>query len=205
LLYDLSRLAPEAFPREEVYMIRTVRDTALLFLVLVGTLGIAAAFSLSAQQRPLPEGYVVPGPVAARGLAPKMRAEQLPTAASRTFEITFGSGDEVMSGLTEFAEKNHITSAYVTGIGGLSTATLGWGDPEKGGVKTIPVDQKCELASFIGNIALQRGKVYVHAHAVVSFSDGSTKGGHLVDAHAYPFVEIFVVSTDSPAAAASGR
>ena len=92
-----------------------------------------------------------------------------------------------------------------SGIGGLSTATLGWGDPEKGGVKTIPVDQKCELASLIGNIAIQRGKVYVHAHAVVSFSDGSTKGGHMVDAHANPFVEIFVVTTDSPAAATSSR
>jgi uncharacterized protein len=134
-----------------------------------------------------------------------MKAQQLPTAASRTFEITFGPGDEVMSGLTEFAEKNHITSAYFTGIGGLATATLGWGDPAKGGVKTIPVEQKCELASLIGNIALQRGKVYVHAHAVVSFSDGSTKGGHLVDAHVNPFVEIFVVTTDSATATPSGR
>jgi predicted DNA-binding protein with PD1-like motif len=52
---------------------------------------------------------------------------------------------------------------------------------------------------------MQRGKVYVHAHAVVSFSDGSTKGGHVVDAHANPFVEIFVVTTDSSAAAASSR
>jgi len=106
-----------------------------------------------------------------------------------------------MSGLTEFAEKNHITSGYITGIGGLATATLGWGDPDKGGVKPIPIDRKCELASLLGNIALQGGKVYVHAHAVVSFSDGSTEGGHLIDAHASPFVEIFIVTTDSPATA----
>ena len=187
-------------------MIRMVRDAARFLLVSIATFGIAAAFSMAAQQRPpLPEGYVVPGPVAARGLAPKMKGEQLPAAAPRTFEVTFGPGDEVMSGLTEFAEKNHITSGYISGIGGLATATLGWGDPEKGGVKTIPVDQKCELASFLGNISMQRGKVYVHAHAVVSFSDGSTKGGHLVDAHANPFVEIFIVTTDSPPAAGSNQ
>jgi predicted DNA-binding protein with PD1-like motif len=186
-------------------MIRMVRDAARFLLVSIATFGIAA-FSMVAQQRPpLPEGYVVPGPVAARGLAPKMKGEQLPAAAPRTFEVTFGAGDEVMSGLTEFAEKNHITSGYITGIGGLATATLGWGDPEKGGVKTIPVDQKCELVSFLGNISMQRGKVYVHAHAVVSFSDGSTKGGHLVDAHANPFVEIFIVTTDSPPAAGSNQ
>lgn len=193
------------FARGEVYMIRMVRDTAWFLLALIGTFEITTALALAAQQKQLPEGYVVPGPAAARGLAPKMRGEQFPTAASRTFEVTFGPGDEVISGLTEFAEKNHIASGYITGIGGLATATLGWGDPEKGGVKAILVDQKCELASFLGNIVLQRGKVYVHAHAVVSFSDGSTKGGHLVDAHANPFVEIFIVTTDSPAAPGSGQ
>ncbi len=188
-------------------MVRTFRNPAPPFLVLIAAFGIAALLSLGAQQRPpLPNGYVIPGPVTARGLAPKMRAEQqLPTAASRTFEVTFGSGDEIMSGLTEFAEKNHITAGYISGIGGLATATLGWGDPQKGGVKTIPVEQKCELASFLGNISMQRGKIYVHAHAVVSFSDGSAKGGHVVDAHANPFVEIFIVTTDSPTAAGSGR
>jgi uncharacterized protein len=187
-------------------MVRASRNTTRCFFALLATFTIAAAFSVAAQQRlPLPEGYVVPGPATARGLAPKMRVEQLSTTGSRTFEVTFGSGDEIMSGLSEFAEKNHISSAYISGIGGLATAMLGWGDPQKGGVKTIPVDQKCELASFVGNISLLRGKVYVHAHAVVSFSDGSTKGGHVVDAHANPFVEIFVVTTDSPPAVGSGR
>jgi uncharacterized protein len=187
-------------------MFRTFRNSAPPFLLLIAAFGIAAALSLGAQQQPpLPPGYVIPGPVAARGLAPRMRGEQLSTAGSRTFEVTFGPGDEIMSGLTEFAEKNHITRGYISGIGGLATATLGWGDPQKGGVKTIPVDQKCELASFLGNISMERGKVYVHAHAVVSFSDGSTKGGHVVDARANPFVEIFIITTGSPAAASSGR
>jgi len=189
-----------------MHMAKTFRNSAPPFLILIAAFGIAAALSPGAQQPPpLPEGYVVPGPVTARGLAPRMKGEQLPTTASRTFEVMFGPGDEIMSGLTEFAEKNHITSGYISGIGGLATATLGWGDPQKGGVKTIPVEQKCELASFLGNISMERGKVYVHAHAVVSFPDGSTKGGHLIDAHANPFVEIYIVTTDSPGTASSGR
>jgi len=180
---------------------RILRPVGIYFLALAAAVTFAAAFSLRAQQQlpPLPDGYVRPGPVAARGLAPRMKVREISSgAASRTFYVTFGSGDEVVSGLTEFAEKNHITFAEINGIGGLSTATLGWGDPDKGGVKPIPVGQKCELASLLGNIALQNGKVYVHAHAVVSFSDGSTKGGHLIDAHASPFVEIFVVTAGVP-------
>jgi uncharacterized protein len=187
-------------------MVPTFDNLARSFFISVVAFLITAAFSMAAQQRPqLPEGYVFPGPVAARALAPKMRVQQLPTTGSRTFEVTLGSGDELMSGLTEFAEKNHITSGYFSGIGGLATATLGWGDPQKGGVKTIPVTDKCELASLLGNISLVGGKVYVHAHAVVSFSDGSTKGGHLVDAHVSPFVEVVVVTTDSPPAAGAGK
>ncbi|HTW23447.1 MAG TPA: DUF296 domain-containing protein [Candidatus Baltobacteraceae bacterium] len=184
---------------------RSIAGCVLLALcaVLATSAIVLHATQQSHPQPPLPEGYVVPGPATARGLAPKMRAQQLPTAASRTYEVTFGSGDEIMSGLTEFAEKNHITSAHFTGIGGLATATLGWGDPQKGGVKTIPVTDKCELASLLGNISLLRGQVYVHAHAVVSFSDGATKGGHLVDARANPFVEVFVVTTDPAPARAS--
>ena len=152
-----------------MHMAKTFRNSAPPFLILIAAFGIAAALSPGAQQPPpLPEGYVVPGPVTARGLAPRMKGEQLPTTASRTFEVMFGPGDEIMSGLTEFAEKNHITSGYISGIGGLATATLGWGDPQKGGVKTIPVTDKCELASFLGNISMERGKVYVHAHAVVA-------------------------------------
>ncbi|HUA00757.1 MAG TPA: DUF296 domain-containing protein [Candidatus Aquilonibacter sp.] len=190
-------------------MTRSFRILSLCFAASIAALAISAAASIAAraaQQPPaLPPGYVLPGPVTARGLAPRMRVQQLPAAGSRTFEVTFGMGDEIMSGLSEFAERNHVSSAYISGIGGLSTATLGWGDPQKGGVKTIPVDQKCELASLLGSISMQRGQVFVHAHAVVSFSDGSTKGGHLVDAHASPFVEVFVVTTDSPAAASTGK
>ena len=127
-------------------MTQTFRNSALFFLALIAAIGIAAALSLSAQQPPpLPPGYVIPGPVTARGLAPRMHGEQLPTTGSRTFEVMFGPGDEIMSGLTEFAEKNHITSGYISGIGGLATATLGWGDPQKGGVKTIPVNKSASL------------------------------------------------------------
>lgn len=151
----------------------------------------------SPQQRPLPLGYAraaVPAP----GAAPKMKGQLLSTTGARTFRVTLGQGDEVLSGLTEFAEQNHIESGYITGIGGLLTANLGWGDPANGGFKVTAVDQKCELVSLIGNVILRNGKPYVHAHAIVSLSDGSTRGGHLLDAHVSPFAEIFIVEASLP-------
>jgi len=177
-------------------MNRMLRNRRLLTLFLPGAMVCAAAISLGAQQQPppLPEGYIRPAPVTATGLASNIKGEQLSPA--RTFKVTFGTGDELLSGLTEFAVKNHIASARINGLGGFITATLGWGDPPKGAFKKIAIDQKCELVSLIGNISLRDGKPYVHLHAVVSFPDGSTKGGHLIDAHISPIAEIFIMETE---------
>ncbi len=132
------------------------------------------------------------------GNAPKMHVVELPTADSKTYEVTFGKGDEMMSGLYQFAEQHHIVSAHLTGIGGLISAKLGWGSPTVPGMKEIDVTRKCELVSLIGNISDFRGHPYVHVHGVVAFSDGSTKGGHFIEAHVDPIVEIYVVTTAAP-------
>ena len=176
-------------------MHRTLRECHLTTLFLVGAIAFAAAVSLGAQQ-PLPEGYVRPAPITATGQAPKMKGEHLSIA--RTFKVTFGQGDDLLFGLTEFVAKNHIESAQITGLGGFITATLGWGDPANGwAFKTTAIDQKCELVSLVGNVSVREGKPYVHIHVVVSFPDGSTKGGHLIDAHISPIAEIFIVETES--------
>lgn len=137
------------------------------------------------------------------GLAPKMRVEDLPTANSHTYELSFGTGDEILSGLTQFAEQHHIVSAHLTGIGGLISAKLGWGSPTIPGMKEIDVTQKCELVSLTGNISMRGQHPYVHLHGVVAFSDGSTKGGHVIEAHVDPIAEIFLVTTAAPLPASS--
>jgi predicted DNA-binding protein with PD1-like motif len=178
-------------------MRRALRNRHPLTLFLAGAMAFAAACSLSAQQQPpLPEDYIRPAPITATGQAPKMKGEQLSVA--RTFKVTFGQGDDLVAGLTEFAAKNHIAAAQITGLGGFITATLGWGDSAKGwAFKQTVIDQKCEVVSLVGNISIRDGNPYVHIHVVVSFPDGSTKGGHLIDARISPIAEIFVVETET--------
>ena len=159
---------------------------------------LAAQQQSPAQLPPLPPGYIRPPMSAPTGLAPKMRVTELPTADSHTYEVRLGTGDEILSGLTEFAEQHHIVSAHLTGIGGLISAKLGWGSPTVPGMKEIDVNSKCELVSLIGNISERNGHPYVHLHGVVAFSDGSTKGGHVIEAHVDPIAEIYVVTTAAP-------
>ncbi|MGA9883834.1 MAG: DUF296 domain-containing protein [Candidatus Acidiferrales bacterium] len=186
--------------------IPSVMAVAIALVILAAAAPLAARHTAQegAQPRqqhqfpPLPPGYIRPPMVVKTGLAPKMRVEELPTADSHTYEVSFGTGDEIMSGLYQFAEEHHIVSAHITGIGGLISAELGWGSPTIPGMKEIDVNQKCELVSLMGNISEVRGHPYVHLHGVVAFSDGSTKGGHFIEAHVDPIAEIYVVTTAAP-------
>jgi predicted DNA-binding protein with PD1-like motif len=58
--------------------------------------------------------------------------------------------------------------------------------------KKIPVTGQLEVASMIGDIALYQGKPTVHTHMVVGLPDGTTKGGHVLDAHVSPTLEVMV-------------
>jgi hypothetical protein len=169
-----------------------------------GSLSAAAAFALATAPavwaqppqtgKPLPDGYVRQGPVQP-GQAPKMTFEEK-TSVGRVFEVRFSTGDEILSGLYDFVAKNHITSGHITGIGGLAPgALLGWGDPELGGFKKVEIKDKTEIVSLIGDISMRGDMPYVHVHMVVGSADGSTKAGHLLEAHIAPVGELTVVAT----------
>jgi uncharacterized protein len=132
------------------------------------------------------------------GMAPKMKVEELPAAPSRTFRINFSAGDELMSGMTEFAEKNNLKTSEVRGLGGISSAVVSAYDPEKGAFKRFNIDQKGELVSLQGEITVQKGKPVFHAHVVFVLVDGTVHGGHLVEAHIDPIANLFVTEYDSP-------
>jgi hypothetical protein len=102
---------------------------------------------------PLPDDYMR-APAVPAGLAPKMRVTETQSTV-HVFDTNFSAGDEIMSGLTDLVLKHNITSGYITGLGGLSGALLAWGDPEVGAFKKIPVDEKCELISLLGHIAVR--------------------------------------------------
>ena len=84
---------------------------------------------------------VAPEQAVPRGSAPKMQLELLnPGEATKQYAVIFHQGDEALSGLQEFAEKHHVTSAHFTAIGVLSRATLGWFDPQRKMYKKTPID-----------------------------------------------------------------
>jgi uncharacterized protein len=137
--------------------------------------------------------YVAPEQAVPRGRAPGMQVELLSQReATKEYAVIFGKGDEAFSGLLDFAEKYHVTSAHFTAIGALSGATVAWFDPQRKMYKKIPIVGQVEVISMIGDIALYQGKPAVHTHMVVGKSDGTTQGGHVLDAYVSPTLEVMV-------------
>jgi uncharacterized protein len=140
-----------------------------------------------------PSDYVSPLEATPRGKAPKMQVELLnPEEPTKRYAVIFYEGDEAFSGLLEFAQKYHVSSAHFTAIGALNRATLGWFDPVRKMYKKIPIIGQHEVIGMSGDIALYQGKPVVHTHMVVGSSDGTTRAGHVLDAYISPTLEVMV-------------
>jgi uncharacterized protein len=114
-----------------------------------------------------------------------------------THVLVFDKGDEVMENLTRFARERRLTAGHFTAIGAFEDVTLGFLEPETMEYAPIRIDEQVEALSIVGDISLESGEPRVHAHVVVGKRDGSAHGGHLLEAHVWPTLE--VVLTESPA------
>ena len=122
---------------------------------------------------------------------------QLNDVPQRMFVLRFEEGEEVASTLLDFAERHGVHAAELTGIGALSDVVLGFFDLDRREYHHNPVKQQVEVLSLVGNLAEKDGKPKLHAHIVVGKRDGAALGGHLIEGHVRPTLEIVV--TDAPA------
>jgi predicted DNA-binding protein with PD1-like motif len=113
-----------------------------------------------------------------------------------TWAIILDKGEEVVGALTTFAQEQGITAAHFTAIGAFSRATIGYFDRARKDYRRIPVTSQVEVLSLIGDVALDGSKPKLHAHAVLGTEDGTACGGHLLEGHVWPTLE--VVLTESP-------
>lgn len=111
--------------------------------------------------------------------------------------LVFETGDEIKSTLEEFARGHRLAGSSFKAIGALSDAKVGWFDWETKKYETAAdIREQIEVLSLIGDIALHDGSPEVHAHMVIGKRDGSAHGGHLIEAHVRPTLE--VVLTEAP-------
>jgi predicted DNA-binding protein with PD1-like motif len=153
-------------------------------------IGLAAVMAYSQKAA---SDYVAPSEAVPTGKAPKMQVQLLnPGEPTKQYAVILYQGDEAFSGLLEFAQKYHVTSAHFTAIGAVSGATVAWFDPQRKMYKKILIVGQHEVIGMSGDIALYKGKPVVHTHMLVGSPDGAIQGGHVLDAIVSPTLEVMV-------------
>ncbi len=118
------------------------------------------------------------------------------SAGERIFVLVLDPEDEAFSTITGFAASEALSAASLTALGAFSRATVGWFDRQRKTYREIPVEQQCEVLSAIGDIAIgDDGRPSAHIHVVLGLSDGSTRGGHLLNGVVQPTLEVTLVET----------
>src|ERR1700761_1726512 len=143
--------------------------------------------------------YISPSSPVPTGKAPGMQVKQIKdTPEEKVYAVIFYRGDEVLSGLTDFAIQHKIGDAHFTAIGATSGATLAWLDLSKKIYHRIPVTEQVEVLSLIGDIATFNDKPVVHMHAVLGKPNGTTVGGHVFELNVNPTLEVFLTANLTP-------
>jgi predicted DNA-binding protein with PD1-like motif len=126
-----------------------------------------------------------------------MKSKLISEGPQRAFVVVMDTGDEVTKCLLEFAREQRLSAAELTGLGALEDATLGYFDWDKKDYRRIPIHEQVEVLNLTGTIALADGEPRLHPHVVLGKADGTAHGGHLLEAHVRPTLEVMV--TESPA------
>lgn len=183
-------------------MNRNVKRVAVVSFLAVGAIAFAATYQLHAQQAaPNPESrFFKPG------TAPGLKVTDMGRASGHTYRVNMVKGDEIITGLMEFAEKHHIKNGHFSGLGAIDKATFRWSDPVNKTNRKTEVNEEAEVVSLVGSIATDKdGNVGVHVHSVVALGDGTTRGGHLMNARVSIIAEIFVTEEEVPPPASASR
>ena len=167
------------------------------FIRLAATALLVAGVRLGA----LAQEYVSPamGKPVAPGRAPGMQVKLLSTSGQvKTYVLIFAKGDEVMSGLLDFAQQYNVKSAHYQAIGDALSAQIGVYDYGRKQFKVIPITEPVEVTSLTGDIAVLNCKPAPHTHLTLAAPDGSVRGGHLLELVIGPTLELFMTVEPTP-------
>jgi uncharacterized protein len=112
-----------------------------------------------------------------------------------TYVVVCDPGDEAVAALTQFAQAEDLEAASIAAVGAFEHAVVGWFDRTAKDYRRIPVDEQCEVLSLLGDVAEGQDGPILHMHTVLGLSDGTTRGGHLLEGKVFPTLEVVVTET----------
>jgi predicted DNA-binding protein with PD1-like motif len=114
-----------------------------------------------------------------------------------THLLSLRQGQEILSALLEFARDERLVSGSLKASGAVRNARIACWDPATHEYTQVHVREPAEL-SLIAGLGLADGQALLHAHAVLRLRDGSTRTGHLLQAHVRSNLKIRLAGWSRP-------
>ena len=89
-------------------------------------------------------------------------------------------GGDLLAELEKICSDKKIKTGILTAIGAVKNATVGFYNQSEKKYLKHQFDKPLEILSLNGNISIKDDKTMVHAHIVLSDSEGNSFGGHLM-------------------------
>jgi predicted DNA-binding protein with PD1-like motif len=116
----------------------------------------------------------------------------------RSFLGRLPTGGDVVESLTTFCREHGVGAGWISAIGTVRWAVLGYFDQEQQSYLRISVEDEMEIVSCQGNVSLKDGQSFVHLHAVLSGREGETLAGHLFESEIF-VGEFYLQELEGPA------
>jgi len=88
-------------------------------------------------------------------------------------------GEELLSSLREFLEKENIKAGYFTGLGATGVLDLAYYNLTTKKFERHTIKEDVEILSLIGNITMLKDEIIIHTHGTFGRKDLSVFGGHI--------------------------
>ena len=95
------------------------------------------------------------------------------------FLLRFDPGEEVLSELSKFCEKEKIMAGTFTAIGATKETILSYFNVEEKIYEDHLLKEEFEMLSVIGNVSIMEGSAIIHAHGTFGNRKLEVKGGHI--------------------------
>ena len=118
------------------------------------------------------------------------------TGGRRLWVAVLDPGEEVKASLTAFARREDVKAASFVALGAFERATIAYFEWDKKRYKPILIEQQVEVVTLAGDVVRnEKDEPDLHAHTVLGLSDGSTRGGHLLEGRVRPTLEVTITET----------
>jgi uncharacterized protein len=116
---------------------------------------------------------------------------------SGRYVLRLDPGEELVASLLAFAESSGVEAAWVSGLGSLDHAVLGFLDPRERVYLKRTFDERLEIGNLTGNVGVaEDGRPFVHLHAVLSPRELLSYAGHLHEGKVGVVAEVLVTAME---------